>query len=167
MPRHAAVGAGCGTMAVPDIDYSRPGHYGGIELPGFAGGRPVRVVRIDDDLQCDRLDLVKIDVEGMEMDVLTGAMQTIERHRPMLYVENDRVDRSAALIELLLRLRHRLYWHLPPMFNPDNYFRNPANLYPNIVSVNMLCLPRERAQNVSGLAELTSPAEHPFMEPTR
>jgi hypothetical protein len=49
----------------------------------------------------------------------------------------------------------------------ERHFSNSANLYPNIVSVNMLCLPRERAQNVLGLAELTNPAEHPSMEPTR
>jgi hypothetical protein len=34
---------------------------------------------------------------------------------------------------------------------PDNCFRNPTNLYPNIVSVNMLCLPRERKQDVPAL----------------
>ena len=70
-------------------------------------------------------------------------------------------------IELSLRPRDRLYWHLPPLFNVENFFRNSANLCPNIMSVNMLCPPRERAQNVLGLAELTNPAEHPVMEPTR
>ena len=57
---------------------------------------------------------------------------------------------------------YRLYWHLPALFNPDNYFRNCANLYPNIVSVNMLGVPRERAQNVSELVEIVNANEHPF-----
>jgi len=42
------------------------------------------------------------------------------------------------------------------------YFRNSTNLYPGIVSVNMLCLPREHRQDVHGRSELTSPAERPF-----
>lgn len=35
----------------------------------------------------DRVDLVKIDVEGAELQVLQGAAVTLERHRPVLLVE--------------------------------------------------------------------------------
>lgn len=34
-------------------------------------------------------DVIKIDVEGMEMDVLGGFEQTIRRHRPLIYIEVD------------------------------------------------------------------------------
>jgi FkbM family methyltransferase len=34
-----------------------------------------------------RLDFIKIDVEGMELQVLQGAMQILERHRPALFLE--------------------------------------------------------------------------------
>ena len=40
---------------------------------------------------------MKIDVEGMEGEVLAGASSTIARFRPQLYVENDRREKSAAL----------------------------------------------------------------------
>ena len=33
------------------------------------------------------MDLLKIDVEGMEMAVLSGAGATIARHRPALFIE--------------------------------------------------------------------------------
>lgn len=42
------------------------------------------------DRQCagfERIDLLKIDVDGAEQSVLKGARQTIMRHRPLLYVE--------------------------------------------------------------------------------
>lgn len=160
--RHAAVGARVGCVLMPDIDYSLTTNYGGVEVASFTTGRPVRLVRLDDEIDSERLELIKIDVEGMELDVLRGAGALIARHRPLLYVENDRVDRSEALIRFMLGLDYRIYWHLPPLYNPDNYFRNPANLYPGIVSVNMLGVPRERAQNVTGLSELREPSEHPL-----
>ena len=46
----------------------------------------VSVITIDS-LGLDRLDLIKIDAEGMEMEVLQGAEQTIGRCRPVIYAE--------------------------------------------------------------------------------
>jgi hypothetical protein len=34
-----------------------------------------------------RLDLFKLDVEGYEVPALTGALATIKRHRPWIWVE--------------------------------------------------------------------------------
>jgi FkbM family methyltransferase len=37
--------------------------------------------------QINRVDVIKIDVEGAEMDVLRGSLQTIEKYRPILCLE--------------------------------------------------------------------------------
>jgi hypothetical protein len=43
---------------------------------------------LDDELENDaRIDVIKIDVEGWELDVLRGAARVIEHHRPLIYVE--------------------------------------------------------------------------------
>jgi hypothetical protein len=57
----------------------------------------------------DRCHFLKIDVEGLEQEVLEGASDTLRRFRPRLYVENDRLEKSAALIEHLLALDYRLF----------------------------------------------------------
>jgi hypothetical protein len=41
-----------------------------------------------DDLGCQRLDFVKLDVEGMELDALKGARRSLETHKPILLVEH-------------------------------------------------------------------------------
>jgi FkbM family methyltransferase len=47
---------------------------------------PVPIATLDD-FDLGPVGFVKIDVEGYELDVLQGAMQTIKTHRPALYVE--------------------------------------------------------------------------------
>ena len=69
-------------------------------------------------LELERCHFMKIDVEGMEGEVLAGASSTIARLRPQLYVENDRREKSAALIEQLFSLNYELFWHLPLLFRP-------------------------------------------------
>ena len=39
------------------------------------------------DLQVDRIDFIKIDVEGHELEVLKGAIKTIEKYKPILSIE--------------------------------------------------------------------------------
>jgi FkbM family methyltransferase len=52
-----------------------------------AGSRPVRSVCLDDlvaDAVVDRVDFVKMDIEGAEPAALSGAVRTLERFRPRL-----------------------------------------------------------------------------------
>lgn len=51
-----------------------------------AGGDPVQMVKIDD-LGLSNISLMKIDVEGLEMDVLDGARETIGKNRPVIFIE--------------------------------------------------------------------------------
>jgi hypothetical protein len=93
----------------------------------------------------------------MELSVMRGAAATIAKFRPILYVENDRRDKSPALIEYLSSLGYRLYWHLPPLFNPSNYFDNPSNEFGNVVSVNMLCVHSSVKSAIQGLRPVDGP----------
>lgn len=48
-----------------------------------------------------RCDFLKIDVEGMEEDVLKGAVGLLATLSPVLYVENDRKEKSESLIRCI------------------------------------------------------------------
>jgi FkbM family methyltransferase len=156
---HAIAGRTPGEERVPDLRHDEPGNFGAFSASYFGDGRPVPRIPLDAFAATEKITLVKIDVEGMEGDVIAGASDLIARHRPVLFVENDRRERSAALIAQLFALDYRLFWHLAPLFNPDNYNANPEDVFPGIVSVNMLCVPRERAANITGFREITSPGD--------
>jgi FkbM family methyltransferase len=151
-------------LLVPPMDYARPANFGGLSLTKAGLGESVAARQLDSIGRLTRLKLIKIDVEGMESAVIRGATATIKSHRPALYVENDRVDKSAELIELIRSLDYRMYWHRPPLFNPGNYFGEKENIFPNLISVNMLCLHKSQ-ETVEGLQEVTDTAYHPLAKP--
>lgn len=59
----------------------------------------VPVVRLDD-LEAPPPDHLKIDVEGFGREVLAGAAETIERHRPTVYFEPHVVDAGGTDYEV-------------------------------------------------------------------
>jgi FkbM family methyltransferase len=161
---NVAVGASDGFVLIPDFRYDQPGNFGGISVDKFEQGRRVPCVRLDGCVDVPHLRLLKVDVEGMESEVVRGAEGLIARHRPALYVENDRLEKSQALIEQIRALDYRLYWHLPPLYNPDNYAGDGEDIYPGIVSVNMLCFPRDVELDLQGFVEVDDSSYHPFRE---
>jgi len=148
-----ACGEAEGRVVIPHLDYGAEFNFGGVSVkPDEAGltGQRVRCTPLDS-LQLAACNLIKLDVEGYEAQVLRGATETIRKHRPLLYVENDRPQHQQEVISLIDSLGYRQYWHLPPLFRPDNFNGNPQNVFADIVSVNLLCLPRELGTVVKGL----------------
>ena len=156
---HAAVGRQPGTIIVPRLDYAAGNNFGGLSLENCHEGERVPLMTVDS-LGLSRCDFIKIDVEGMEGEVIAGATQTIRQFRPLLYVENDREEKSAALIQQILDLGYRLYWHLPPLFNPQNYFGVAENVFGRILSINMLAVHASIPQNLTGFRQITSPQDN-------
>ncbi len=148
MTYHAALGEARGVTYVPPIDYTVASNYGGLGLEGRTAGNPVPVLPLDQVV--GKVDFIKADVEGMERAVLAGAAGLIQRCHPILYVENNWEDydhrvlgeRAQSLIDHIRGLGYDLWWHFAPHFNPRNFAQNPRSPEEEIVSTNMLALPR-------------------------
>jgi FkbM family methyltransferase len=138
-----ALGKSSGTVLVPQVRPWDRFNFGGLSLGSNQFGEVVEVKTIDG-LNLSACSFIKIDTEGMELDVLMGAANTIRTLQPILYVENDRKDKSVALTKYIHSLGYDMYWHKPPLYNPQNFFNNPENVFGDIVSLNMICLPRSR-----------------------
>jgi FkbM family methyltransferase len=94
----AAIGERSGEIEVPELDPFTPSSFGSLELRRNGSNEyigqeadntrktKVRMVSIDD-LDPTRLDFIKLDVEGMEMECLKGAEKSLRRHRPQMMIE--------------------------------------------------------------------------------
>ena len=167
-----------GSIRFPDLNYNANNNYGGVKLTAFppatGNGREttppdrsyaIQLVTLDDTCDIDRVALIKIDVEGMELSVLRGADRIIRRLRPVLFVENEFAENSEPLLQHLSALEYDLYWHVASIFDPRNFRGNAENLFANIACVNVLCIPRERKIEIRGLRKIANLAEHPRRKP--
>lgn len=116
-----AIGAQIGVMQIAVPDYTRPGTFGSLELIQNEGSefigqeidqsperlRDVRCLTLDS-LNLGRLDFLKVDVEGMELDVLAGGRETIARHLPIMLVERIKAD-TLALQTVLASYGYQLF----------------------------------------------------------
>ena len=129
-----------GFVHVPVLNPWTVQNFGGLELKGRDSGERVAALTVDS-LNLPRCNLIKIDVEGMELDVIEGAARTLEDREPVLYLENNRKELATDLVRRIASFGYRMYWHRPPLFNANNFAGHSENIFGNIISRNMVCLP--------------------------
>jgi FkbM family methyltransferase len=141
---NCAVGSEQGTVIMPKMHYSEKGNFGGISVNTRSHLGMYKVPMVSIDYMVNDLDIgfMKIDVEGFELEVLKGAVQTIERCKPILYVEDDRMEKSRALREFIKKLGYSIEEHKPTLYREDNFFGLKKNVWDrNYASHNIICKP--------------------------
>lgn len=136
-----AAGNYTGIVSMPRIDYTETGNFGGWHV---GDGADTCYIRMVDEFEFKNVSLIKVDVEGMEQEVLEGALSTIKRYKPILYIENDRPEKQDVLCAFVESLGYKWKWHCVPLFRENNYRQSKENLFEGIGGINMLCLPKER-----------------------
>lgn len=76
-------------------------------------GYDVPVMKLDD-VAAWKVEMIKVDVEGFEMPVLNGAVETIERDHPTLIIEvsenrANAYDSSSEIFQFVKRRGYRVY----------------------------------------------------------
>jgi len=115
----AAVGEENGEIGVPVPDYLSPSSFGSLEIRKRASNEYIgqsinydklqttRLLTIDS-LKLARVDFIKIDIEGMEVEALLGAQETIIKCQPSLLIEKIKSD-ERRLTEMLLAWGYKLF----------------------------------------------------------
>lgn len=130
------------TATMPRIRYGDKGNYGGL---GLDQRSELGVINV----QCVTLDFlglspsfIKIDVEGHELAVLRGGVETIKRCKPIMYIEDDRVDKSFELRSFIKSLGYEIKEHRPWLFRENNFKGNKVNIWNAAYqSHNIICTP--------------------------
>ena len=148
-----AVSDTAGVLHLPWRDPRLAFNFGGVKLEESSEGEPVDVLTLDH-FGLERVNLIKVDVEGMERKVLEGAAATIKRARPVLFVETTTVNHR-EVIEILRDYRYDCWWHIATYYNGDNFFHNPEDVFSDIhPESNLLCFPREESARIDGMEKV-------------
>lgn len=112
---------------------------------GNAGLRmPLLMIRLDG-LELKRCDLMKLDVEAMELDVLRGSTETIARLRPIIYFEQTSDRWFQEIFRFFEDASYQLFWHVANPFNQNNFRGCRQNVFGGTRETNILAWPRERS----------------------
>ena len=85
----------------------------------------VTIDELVDSLGLPRLDWIKMDIEGAEVEALKGAMKTLSRYRPTLWIEfHDTLEELKALLaEANYEIKGEVHYEATP------YHRDPGYLW--------------------------------------
>lgn len=131
-----------GTAKMPRIRYGDRGNYGGLGLgqKSDLGTIDVKTITLDSHLAYGSIDFIKIDVEGHELQVLKGASETITRFKPIMYIEDDRPDKSVELRKYIKHLGYNIRESNTPMYRENNYLGYKKNIWGvHYISQNLIC----------------------------
>lgn len=117
-PQFACVGNSNEPISIPKFDYSQVMNFGSIEFGSEVqteklhqmrgvSEEQVQQIRIDD-MGLKNVCYAKIDVEGMEEQVLLGALETLKASKPVLQVEIIKSNQS-MIASYLSPLGYKIY----------------------------------------------------------
>ena len=147
-----AIGKNNGTINIPEINHEEIQNHGGIELnPNgiVETGYTVNLTTLDLISTPRKTSFIKVDVEGMELDVLKGGKNKILKEKPILYVENDRQEKSFELIDFIKNeLDYKIYEHKPAFYNANNFYACKEDIFikemgRTFISLNIFCVPKD------------------------
>lgn len=91
-------------------------------------------------------DLIKLDVEGMELDILRDEGEYLSQGGCTLWIECNESRQSLAVAELLLSWGLEVFYFAFPSHNPDNLRGAEAPIFPFAFEAGLLAAPRTRPE---------------------
>lgn len=122
-----------------DINHTNPGSY---NLFDQRGDTLINCVIGDEIIGEDKVDFIKIDVEGYESFVIEGLFQTIKKNRPKIIFEYDKHYhlKTGLPEDHILILLHALGYHF---FHLNQKGSKVIDNFQNIKSGNILAIPND------------------------
>ena len=149
---NCAVDATQGLVQISDMDYRTPNNFAAATVSHFAG-YPIEARTIDD-CSVPVVHLIKIDVSGMEPEVINGAEQTLRMHQPFIYARHLPFEQSADLVQLIQSFDYDVYEHKVCGFNPKNLKKKMSRFLTDYEETNLFCVPKSKEMLIDELSLL-------------
>jgi FkbM family methyltransferase len=157
-----AIGATSGTLW---MDLPAPEallNFGSLQATAHSqGAARVQVAReCLDNLDLGPVRLLKMDVEGSEIDVLQGATHLLSIHRPIVLAESNTAAYSWPVVQSLQSHDYEVSLHYAPSFRPENFRGEQGNIFGPCGEATLVAIPREQCRQ-----ELVPAAWKPSLTP--
>jgi len=138
-------------LELNEIDYSKVGNFGGVSFKYDSSSftknikdkkYKVKITNLNEFMEIEKCNFMKIDVELMELDILTGGKNFLKRFRPILWIENHQFYPN-EINKFLLENDYNAYWAYSYIFNESNHFINDNNYFGELATLNTLAIPKE------------------------
>lgn len=114
-----------------------------------------RTVSVDS-LALPRCDLIKVDVEGLEADVLESASETIARTRPLLACECNFVEAGSRLLKWAAHHKYLVFGMAIPAFNADNYLGSTRDVFGRAKEVILILAPNNSHEKLKVIRNINN-----------
>ncbi len=132
IPVHAGASSKPGVVKMTNINpfVDHKINYGEFKINNSADvGIETNIVTLDSYINLNKFHLIKLDVEGLEVEVLDGAKKLLKKHQPFLYVEFNNKQGNDQLLNKIYELDYIPYWHIYTKHNPNNHNKQEKNIW--------------------------------------
>lgn len=135
-------------LVVSTIDASVNMNYGGMsvleDVPSSTEFEiKIELKKLDSIGDFPPVKLIKIDVEGMEHEVIKGAKNLILRDKPILYLECNNVENSSFALDFAKENGYAIYGYIFQAFNSANFNNNRMNFFGDAKEMGLILIPTD------------------------
>ena len=135
---NVAVGEKFDLINFPTPNYNLQSNFGALKKSD--SGKLVPQIQLDG-FKLSKVDFIKMDIEGNELNALKGARETISRHRPKISCEILEESAKTEIMNFLNDFDYKYEDHRIPAFNPNNFLSEEFNIFGPATERVMVCMP--------------------------
>ena len=119
----------------------------------YLGDEATRRITLDD-LHLPELHLLKVNIPGMLPGLLDGAARTLRSFRPLIYARLGGPATAEREVAALKSHGYRVWSHTPALFNARNHAGTARNIFPGLLSCNLIAAHPDNAMEFDALTEI-------------